>query len=1135
MPPSPALRVSPGREMRADKHKRGRSLEGGLLLKQKDDDLALFNEMQSKEKEDFLLQSTDDFEDTFSTKLKRFSDFELGISIPVQGESSVLLNADGEKNDYDWLLTPPETPLFPSLDDEPPPANVASRGRLRSHPISLSRSSTMEKGYSSSKGSASPKRLSPSPRSGNSTFQSRGRPTSAPNSSPTRNMRPVTPVRRPSPPPSKPSTPIQRSSTPTPRRMSTGSSGIGVTYGVRGTSPVRTSRGNSASPKIRAWQSNIPGFSSEAPPNLQTSLADWPASYVRGSSPASRNGRDLGSRVGRQSMSPTAYRSVSSSHGHDRDQFSSHSRGSIASSGDEDVDSLQSVPVGSVDRLTSRRVGPSFSNNRSPSFSRKSSKIVSPGSAPKKAFDSALRQLDNRKSSQNMFRPLLSSVSSTTFNIGKASSYQGTSAALDTEGSDHLQDDLASESGKLPYPDVSEEVFAFDKLEEFDKDEEHQTFDRSLDIGVNDNDRDFTIDCDPGNSDKPGPHKIDAEISTSSDALNLRDDDPEICSLESSELCSRCGHRYRVTQPLENGINLCPDCSKEDNLATILETIANDAVGPSKKISEENKVFDVLEPLTAVPNTLSLATEVDEMISSQHEENVKQGEASNFKCSQIYSRKNSLSRSLVERDEQSPANQQGTGQLFVGHSLTDNDVEEQQSQHKGHIEKVDVLEIAGISILLNRSSSSKGSIVRGRTFVASSIPRDYLLYARDSTNSLRSSNGHGSASASSSVDFGSARQVETRVQRQLSGNKSDMDNHRSDWNIKSQSIGLSLPGVPDCVHQAPGFATSIHEEASVTDEKFESEESPVSSHEKLLTMDNKEVDVFDVAILEENILECTESKRTADAISSELLCHSVGTSLEENTAASVPNYEDHAINETGEGFPDNARSASDIEAFSITPKSSTEAGNTRQSHSFDAVDVTDFPAQSTLDSVSEIQTEDCYQSTSISQNEDLSMESKSTKNEYEEPSGPTPSDIDTAEESTVVVECQGESKGRSPTFEEATDTILFCSSIVHDLAYQAATIAIEKESSDPVENFQLTFTILGEFNSGKRDPRGRNIVRCSPKSQKARLETDVKPPSKKAENDENVDESMMQNVGLPKQMDSTKPPKLESKCNCTIM
>lgn len=41
------------------------------------------------------------------------------------------------------LLTPPDTPLFPSLDDEPPPVNVASRGRLRSQPITISRSSTV--------------------------------------------------------------------------------------------------------------------------------------------------------------------------------------------------------------------------------------------------------------------------------------------------------------------------------------------------------------------------------------------------------------------------------------------------------------------------------------------------------------------------------------------------------------------------------------------------------------------------------------------------------------------------------------------------------------------------------------------------------------------------------------------------------------------------------------------------------------------------------------------------------------------------------------------------------------------------------------------------------------------------------
>lgn len=251
----------------------------------------------------------------------------------------------------------------------------------------------MEKSNRSSRGSASPNRLSPSPRSGNSTLQSRGRPSSARQSSPTPSLRHATPSPRPSTPPSKPSTPAPRSSTPTPRRVSIGSSGSVASPGIRGTSPIKTSRGNSASPKIRAWQTNIPGFSSDAPPNLRTSLADRPATYVRGSSPASRNGRDSSSKFRRQSISPTASRSVSSSHSHDRDRFSTHSKGSVASSGDDDIDSLQSMPVGSLDRSTSRRVAASFSNNRAPAISKKSTKIMSPSSAPKRSFDSALRQM----------------------------------------------------------------------------------------------------------------------------------------------------------------------------------------------------------------------------------------------------------------------------------------------------------------------------------------------------------------------------------------------------------------------------------------------------------------------------------------------------------------------------------------------------------------------------------------------------------------------------------------------------------------------------------------------------------------------------------------------------------------------
>lgn len=246
----------------------------------------------------------------------------------------------------------------------------------------------MDKSYRSSRGSASPNRLSPSPRSSYIADQSRGRPSSAPHSSPPPNLRHSTPTRKPSPSPKKFSTPPPRSSTPTPPRLSTGSSGTAAPSQRRGTSPVKTSRGNSASPKIRAWQSNIPGFSLEAPPNLRTSLGDRPASYVRGSSPASRSG----SRSGRQSMSPTASRSVSSSHSHDRDHFSSHSKGSVASSGDDDIDSLQSIPVSRSDHSGPRSIG-GFQNKKALGLSKKPTRVVSSSSAPKRSFDMAIRQM----------------------------------------------------------------------------------------------------------------------------------------------------------------------------------------------------------------------------------------------------------------------------------------------------------------------------------------------------------------------------------------------------------------------------------------------------------------------------------------------------------------------------------------------------------------------------------------------------------------------------------------------------------------------------------------------------------------------------------------------------------------------
>ncbi|KAF5939882.1 hypothetical protein HYC85_021049 [Camellia sinensis] len=1067
-----------------------------------------------------------------TTKLNYFSDYKLGISIPGRGESSGLLNADGEKNDYEWLLTPPDTPLFPSLDDETPPVTLAQRGRPQSQPITISRSSTMEKNRKSSRGSLSPNRLSPSPRSGNSTFHTRGSPSSAAHSSPTPSVCHATPSQRPSPPPNKPSTPAPRSSTPNPRRISTGSGGTVSSSGIRGTSPVNKSRGNSASPKIRAWQTNIPGFSLDAPPNLRTSLADRPASYVRGSSPASRNGRDSSS-TGRQSMSPTASRSVSSSHSHDRDRFSSKSKGSVASSGDDDVYSLQSVPVSSSDCSASRRVG-AFPSSRAPAFSKKPTRTGLSSSAPKRSFDSALRLMDHRKGPQNMFRPLLSSVPSSTFYVGtasaaqralisrnssvttssNASSDQATSGAHDTEGSDQNQDDMASERGKEQYPNFQDDIFTFEKEDGVNED---------ISPGI----QDGSPNVDRGNFSGGGSqlggsenfdyHGTPMAITATSEVLEV-EGIPEVDSIEDMAICSKCGHGYRFMELTDGDLKLCPDCRSDGPLTAAspvpTEIISKNSPTLSMKISDERMAINAMEPLIDIPES-SEVTNIVEARAAQYEEHVQEGQTSYAEPSLHLSLENSIAQKLAEEDVGRLENQQVIGQPTVGYNPSNGDTGAQRIWHSKHYPtlKLDVSEGAGISILLKRSSSVKGPVVQGRTFTASSISYDDLSYVRDGAQSMRSSLGQGSTSASSSVDLGSARQTETRVQWQLSGKKSDIETYRSDINMKHPRTGSSLSGTWNQTSQG---------------------------------LDAESAGIDDTCTQ----VVCNNYDGTMVDPTSELLTNTLNVYSGDSSVASFSNVEVSASFGNGEDFQNDARSISDREE----PSTLEEA--TLPNSVVDRVNVVEVPNQSSLDTISEIETENGHLGMPGSESDVGSPDTRSTIDELPEPSVATAFDKDITasvadhdtsdhahgifEESTVTVEGYGGTKPRSLTLEEATDTILFCSSIIHNLAYKAASIAMEKENSVPLEGSRPMVTILGNSNSDTKDPpRGRIPGKRTSKSHKVsrrQEETDTKPPfDNNIGSDEKVDVSTTHIVGVPNKGDSMKPPKLESKCNCSVM
>ncbi|KAL3615817.1 hypothetical protein CASFOL_040111 [Castilleja foliolosa] len=111
-------------------HRRGTSLNGAPVSS--DDPLDLF----SKSRRSFSIASSD--ESDVPVKLGRLS-----LGSARQGHSrldDLLSSAEGGKNDYDWLLTPPGTPLVPSSD-----GNGSPTGGLmapRSGPLVRSKSTT---------------------------------------------------------------------------------------------------------------------------------------------------------------------------------------------------------------------------------------------------------------------------------------------------------------------------------------------------------------------------------------------------------------------------------------------------------------------------------------------------------------------------------------------------------------------------------------------------------------------------------------------------------------------------------------------------------------------------------------------------------------------------------------------------------------------------------------------------------------------------------------------------------------------------------------------------------------------------------------------------------------------------------
>ncbi|KAK7276392.1 hypothetical protein RIF29_17531 [Crotalaria pallida] len=114
----------------AFKHRLGVLRSSLIKDKDKDDDLTLFLDVINREKErgtDLLLRPSHDFHAPLSTVRKSGGG----------GGVDDFLNSENDKNDYDWLLTPPGTPLFPSLEMETQKTVMSQLGAPAAHPTAL--------------------------------------------------------------------------------------------------------------------------------------------------------------------------------------------------------------------------------------------------------------------------------------------------------------------------------------------------------------------------------------------------------------------------------------------------------------------------------------------------------------------------------------------------------------------------------------------------------------------------------------------------------------------------------------------------------------------------------------------------------------------------------------------------------------------------------------------------------------------------------------------------------------------------------------------------------------------------------------------------------------------------------------
>ncbi|EOY07238.1 Uncharacterized protein TCM_021711 [Theobroma cacao] len=253
-----------------------------MVMKERDEELALFLEMRRREKEKeknnnlLSLHNSEQLNAPLGSNVNVNGNggggspiSKIVSAVPVRKTAAdIFLNSENEKSDYDWLLTPPGTPLFPSLEMESQKTLMSQIGMSNARPTALKTRLANHREEPASKSTLAPKQQTLSAGLNSSTNLNK-RPSSS--GGPKSASRPATPTGRPTLPtatkPTRSSTPTSRATLPSTKpAASTARSSTPTRSTARSSTPTaRPSLPASKSTSRSATPTRRPATSSSTP------------------------------------------------------------------------------------------------------------------------------------------------------------------------------------------------------------------------------------------------------------------------------------------------------------------------------------------------------------------------------------------------------------------------------------------------------------------------------------------------------------------------------------------------------------------------------------------------------------------------------------------------------------------------------------------------------------------------------------------------------------------------------------------------------------------------------------------------------------------------------------------------------